>query len=252
MLRGATFGGYDCSKRPPPYKWSATDYAALRDAAKALNCDAEDLLLVLWFESNLIPNIAHCIKGSPSAIGLNQLTWYPAAKGMGMTKDEWMSMLDMTPAQQLPYVVRYYLYAHGNKPFTTPPDAVTLYQYNIASGTVPNEVVFKAKYTCPCPADASTWPSDDNYCHNRGLDKNGDCVITRSDLKQVLDASRGSAGYQKALAELRGTSPVTPVTPVPPSSGGGSYTPDTGGGLATWLVLGAVVGGGVYLYGKRR
>lgn len=248
MLRGATFGAYDCSKRPPPYPWTQSDYAALTAAAKELNCLDEDLLLVLWFESNLNPHIAHCIKGSPSALGLNQLTWTPA-KGMGLTRTEWLSMLDMTAAEQLPYVVRYFKYANGNRPFTTSPDAVTLYQYNIASGTVPNEVVFKAKYACPCPADANTWPSDDNYCHNQGLDRNKDCVITRTDLAQVLNDAKAAPGYKKALAELRGLSPVVPA---PPSGGGGAYVEEAGFGLGSALLLTALVGGGYYLYGKRR
>ena len=246
MLRGATFGGYDCSKRPPPYQWSSADYDALRAAAKKLNCNEEDLLLVLWAESTLIPNIAHCIGGQPSAIGLNQITWSPAAKAMGMTKTEWLSMLDMTPAEQLPYVVRYFEHSNGGKPFVKSPDLVTLYQYNIAPGTVPNEVIYTAKYACPCPSNASLWPSDDNYCHNSGLDKNKDCVITRTDLADVLAAKSKAGGYQKALAELRGT------TPVKPASGGGSYAPSEGSGLAAIVLLGTVVGGGLYLYGKRR
>lgn len=242
--------GKACPPHPGGYVWTQADYDALKAGAAAINCKPEDLLLVLYYESGLGPACAYCINGYPSAVGLNQLT-ETATRGW-LTEAERLSLLDKTAAEQIPYVVKYYLRQNGGKPFVTPPDAVTLYQYNIAPGTVPNETIYKAK-VFPCPPKQKDWAKDDYYCFNQGLDKNKDGVITRSDLADVLRATASSGDFKKALAQLNGTAPILPPPqpkqPAQQPSASGSYEAS----FPWWVVLaGAVGGGGYYLYKKRK
>lgn len=177
-------------KRPfPPYTWTPEDYDALRDAAGALNTDPEALLRTIWLETDGNPHAVNCWPADayPNAIGLNQITKV-SADAMKISEQERLSLLDMTAAEQLPYVVRSFLAARGGKPFSSPPDAVTLYQTNIAPGTVPNEVIFIS-------------PSV-NYDANKWLDVDGDGKITRSDLRTALNRVAQRSAYRHAVAEL--------------------------------------------------
>lgn len=225
LLPYAAYGRPPLGSGPPPYQWTANDYAALRAAAVAINCRPEDLLLVLYLESGLNPRIAFLQQDAktgvvyPSANGLNQIT--KAAIGhMGMTEDQRLSLLDMTVEEQLPYVVRYYLTNNNRqgKPFAAMPDAVTLYQVNIAPATVPlvgppKEVLYVQK-EFPCKPVHQT---KDAYCANRGLDLDGDGQITRTDLAKKLQQLAGESRYKKALAELKGDAPIIVVPPPPPA-----------------------------------
>lgn len=208
---------------PPPYQWTSLDYDALRAACKAINCRPEDLLLVLYLESRLNPHIAFLYKNSdgsvyPSAVGLNQIT--TAAMGhMGITEAERLSLLDMTAAEQMPYVTRYFTTNNNRKgqPFKDVPDAVTLYQVNIAPGTVPivgppRDILY-VQHEIPCKP---VHQSKDAYCANVGLDADGDHQITRRDLAIILDGLSKTSGYKKALAELKGDAPVITIPKAPP------------------------------------
>jgi hypothetical protein len=185
------------------YPWTAEDFAALREACAKLGCSPEDLLLTIALETGntFDPGAAfRRADGYPSAIGLNQIT-DASAKAMVISEDERLSLLTMTPAEQLPYVARSFLAARGNNPFETPPDAVTLYQTNIAPSTVGRDVIFTQKeFPCPPAREAKTY-----YCANAGLDANKDGVIDRTDLAVKLDGFRNGANYQRMIELLGAT-----------------------------------------------
>jgi hypothetical protein len=198
--RAAVQGDWSFACKQSTYVWTKEDYDALRSAALDLNTTPEDLLLVMELESGRNPRRAFCnASGYPTANGLNQITKVNAG-AMKITEEERLSLLNMTAAEQMPYVVRSFLAARGGKPFPTAPDAVTLYQTNIAPGTVPNDVIFRQKVS-PCPPASK---ATDYYCANAGLDIDKDGVITRSDLAAKLDKIAERQGYQNALRELRG------------------------------------------------
>ena len=217
LVRGSAgeFSYAYCGKTPPPYSWTAEDYSALRWGAGELGTTPEELLKVFYIECKLNPADAHCEGSYPTAIGLNQITRVNAA-AMKISEAERLSLLDMSAAEQMPYVVRSFLAARGGKPFSSPPDAVTLYQTNIAPSTVPNEVLYtEAK-------------NPKAYYANRWLDKDNDGAITRSDLHRIMAEVMKATKYQQAVHELHTTSDP--------------------GGLLDWLLLGAALGGAYYAY----
>lgn len=185
------------------YPWTAEDFAALREACAKLGCTPEDLLLTIALETGntFDPGAAfRNAAGYPTAIGLNQIT-KASSDAMGINEDERLSLLTMTPAEQLPYVARSFLAARGNRPFPSPPDAVTLYQTNIAPATVGKDVVFTQKeFPCPPTREAKTY-----YCANAGLDANKDGVIDRTDLAAKLEGFRQGANYQLMVEMLGAT-----------------------------------------------
>lgn len=185
------------------YPWTSEDFAALREACAKLGCTPEDLLLTIALETGntFDPGAAfRRADGYPSAIGLNQIT-DASAKAMVISEDERLSLLTMTPAEQLPYVARSFLAARGNRPFPSPPDAVTLYQTNIAPSTVGKDVIFTQKeFPCPPAREAKTY-----YCANAGLDANKDGVIDRTDLAAKLEGFRQGANYQRMIEMLGAT-----------------------------------------------
>jgi hypothetical protein len=196
-LRGArpqqqrgSAGATSCGD-PAPYSWTRDDYRALVEAAGELGTTPEDLLKVFWIETRpkFNPGSAHCSGGYPTAVGLNQITSV-AAKAMKISEAERLSLLDMTAAEQLPYVVRSFLAARGGKPFEVPPDAVTLYQTNIAPGTVPHEVLYTAEKN---PAA---------YNGNKWLDADKDGRITRSDLYRIMSIVEKDDDYRAAVEGL--------------------------------------------------
>lgn len=194
----AVAGDWSFNCKNSVYVWTREDYAALAKAAKDLNTSPEDLLLVMELESYLNPHRAFCNKnGYPDAIGLNQITKVNAG-AMRISEEERLSLLNMTAAEQMPYVVRSFLAARGYKPFPEPPDAVTLYQTNIAPATVPRETVYKqGVFPCHQPGDGK-----DPYCNNPGLDYNKDGVITRDDLAKILEKISERPRYKKAVEEF--------------------------------------------------
>lgn len=190
----------------PFYEWTKEDFDELRSQCQILGCDPRDMLATIALETGNTFNPAAAFRnaaGYPDAIGLNQIT-HTSANAMGIDEAERLSLLDLTPEEQLPYVTRSFLADRNFKPFPTPPDAVTLYQTNIAPSTVPNETVFTQKeFPCPSPQVAKT-----NYCANIGLDANKDGVITRSDLAVKLQGFMDGAPYKLMVEKLDGLSPV--------------------------------------------
>jgi hypothetical protein len=192
-----TAGGVTCGD-PAPYSWTGDDFRALMAGAAELNTSPEDLLKVFWIETRprFNPGSAHCSGGYPSAVGLNQITG-ANAKAMGISESERLSLLDMSVAEQMPYVVRSFLAARGNKPFSSPPDAVTLYQTNIAPGTVPHEVLYTA-VKHPAAYNANKW-----------LDVDKDGEITRSDLYKVMSVVEKNDDYIDMVDRLHSTSGIS-------------------------------------------
>ncbi len=173
------------------YQWTREDYLATVDAAKQINARAADLLLVEWSESRLEPWAQY---PGGVAVGLIQIT-APAAKAMGISEPERLAIPTLTPAQQAPYIVRYFKSAAGARVFG---DAGGLYQAIAAPGTLSkgsaNSVI--------CYAAGSK-----AYAANPGLDANGDGEITVGDLRAHLATLATNAGFTHAIAELRGVDP---------------------------------------------
>jgi hypothetical protein len=233
--RARVRGDWSANCKAGPYQWNARDYAALRKAAADIGTTPEDLLLVIALETGdtMNPHIAFCnASGYPDAVGLNQITKV-AAEGMKLTEAQRLSLLDMTPEEQLPYVTKFFVMANGGKPFSKPPNAVKLYQTNIAPATVGGDVVYTQK-TFPCHAPGS---GGDPYCNNAGLDYNKDGTITVEDLAFVLGGVSKRPGYQKALAELASS---------PPSSA------STAAGSVMNFAIGLALGAGAYFYVQQR
>jgi hypothetical protein len=194
-------GGNPCTdpERRRVYAWSAEDFDAAKRAAYQLNVPLLDLLAVFSIETGgtFNPGIVNCWPDGETccgAVGLNQIT-PPNAAAMGISNETRLSLMDMTPAEQMPYVVRSFQAAMAGKwkaGAWPKSDDVTLYQVNLAPGTVPNEVLYSAPST--------------NYQANKGLDVDGDGRITRSDLRTVIDkhktSQRTRSMYQQATGEL--------------------------------------------------
>ena len=229
-------GDWSANCKAGPYQWNTADYAALRKAAADIGTTPEDLLLTIALETGdtMNPHIAFCNSaGYPDAVGLNQIT-KTASDAMKMTEAERLSLLDMTPAEQLPYVARYFIMANGGKPFATPPNAVKLYQANIAPSTVGGDIVYTQK-TFPCHAPGS---GGDPYCNNPSLDYNKDGVITVEDLAFVLAKVSKRPGYQKAVAELNATGSAAPPSSSPgPASMVMNFAVGLGLGTGAYFLL---------------
>ncbi len=213
------------------YNWSTADFDAAKWAANVLNVPLLDLLAVFSIETGgtFNPGIVNCWPDGITccnAIGLNQIT-PPNAGAMGISNDQRMALMDMTPAEQMPFVVKSFQAAMASKwkagqwPKS---DDVTLYQINLAPATVPGNVLYSS-------------PSQ-NYAANKGLDVDQDGRITRDDLRIVIDKHKTSARtvsmYQQATGEL------------PPAGGSGrsmSLAPLAAGAAAIaagyWLSFGS-------------
>lgn len=212
----------------PAYAWTAADYAAEIDAARAIHARPLDLELVMFSESRLQP----WADNGGIAAGLIQITPL-AAKAMGMTEAERRALVSLSPAQQMPYVVRYFRAVAGNRSYA---DAGEVYQAVAAPGTFSrgsaNDVVLY-------PAGSS------NAAANIGLDHNGDGAISMLDLRVHLAGLSAMPGYAHAAAELRGvdataTGPVigggiTPSSVAPPMRPKASPQSSSGAPLAVGL-----------------
>lgn len=214
-------------ERRKVYAWTEADFAAAKRAAAELNVPLLDLFAVFSIETGgtFNPGIVNCWPDGVTccgAIGLNQIL---NSKAMGINEEQRRALMDMTPEEQMPYVVRSFQAAMRSKwaPGHWPKiDDVTLYQINLAPATVPNEVLYSAPST--------------NYNANKGLDVDGDGKITRSDLRIIVDKHKASARtrsmYQQATGEL------------PPAGGAGSSSKKTARNLA---IAGAAIAGAWYL-----
>jgi len=188
-------------------KWTEYDYRALIRAAAEIGARPLDLLLVLFSESRLDPGAIAYVGGAPYARGLNQIT-PPAAKGMGLSDDEWASLsAGMTPAEQLPYVVRCIKLTPRISPFH---DAGELYQLNFAPASL-------AKGTGD---DLVLYSGGAAYQNNKGFDTSGKGYITVGDLRAHLRKLATYADFKKHADALRAVDPALEGPVVEGPSGG--------------------------------
>lgn len=172
------------------YDWSDEDYRALVKAARDLNARPLDLLAVLHSESGLNPSAIAYVDGKAYARGLNQIT-PPNAKAMGISTSEWESISRMTPAENLPYVVRSFRAAVGERSYK---DVGELYQVNFAPATLKGgsedeRVLYRA-------------PSS-GYRANSALDVGGKGTITVGDLRRRVARDANYIRFVNAANRLK-------------------------------------------------
>ena len=147
----------------------------VKDVAKNLNCDYNDLLALLNSESSLNPKAWN----GRTAVGLLQFTNASITElnrkfGMNLTKEK---IADMSPVEQLDLAEKYLSIAKSYKfPSNARLDAADLYAITFLPGRADREIL--------CTS------GENYYSANRGLDKNGDGKITKSDLAQHLAGKR--------------------------------------------------------------
>jgi len=228
---------------PKYVPWTDEDIHALVRAAKELNARPMDLLAVLNSESALHPGSIAYYKGAPYARGLNQIT-PPNAGAMRLSNAEWESLTTMTPAQNLPYVVRSFRKAVGDRVYK---DVGELYLVNFAPARLPmgtsDDVVL---YSAPSNA----------YEANKPLDFDRKGYITVGDMRQRVLRDSAYYPFQHASGRLRALYPdveeavFTQGSADPLAMGAGL------GGLFSvddlWWIAGsaALAGAGVYAWKK--
>lgn len=143
----------------------------VKEVARNLNCDYKDLLAVMNSESGLRTTA----RNGNTAVGLIQFTNSSIAElnqkyGMNLTKNK---IASMTPIQQLDLAEKYLKSA---KSYKFPPNAklsaADLYAITFLPGRADKEILCRS--------------GEAYYEHNKGLDKNRDGVITKSDLAYHL------------------------------------------------------------------
>lgn len=174
--------------------WSESDYRALIRAAAEIGARPLDLLLVLYSESGLNPNAIAYVNGAPYARGLNQIT-PPNAAAMGLSDEQWERLSGgMSPAEQLPYVVRSIKSAYKTNGFH---DAGELYQLNFApaslnKGTADSLVLYSGGSA---------------YANNKVFDVGRKGYITVGDLREHLRKIATYGDFQKHAARLKALDP---------------------------------------------
>ncbi len=153
--------------------------AKVKQVAKNINCDYEDLLAVMNSESTLNPASVHKNKnGKKTAVGLIQFTESGGIAelnrtyGLNLTIDK---IEKMSAIEQLDLVEKYYKITtkkFGGKKLS----AADLYAVTYVPGFAKNEIL--------------TRRGDGYYEGNEGLDENGDGVISKDDLNKHLAKKR--------------------------------------------------------------
>lgn len=172
--------------------WTDDDFRALDAMAKRLRMKTPDLLLVLYAESGLKPNAA--FPGN-LAVGLNQIT-RSTAHALGISDDEYLSILNKSVTEQIPYIERYFRnvpwVARGN-PFQS---ATQIYQANFAPATLfrgssPEIVLYTQAH------------DGQSYTLNSAFDVEKKGYITVGDLGRLLERRSREKIYLIALGRLR-------------------------------------------------
>ncbi len=147
----------------------------VKDVAKNLNCDYKDLLAVMNSESGLNPTAWN----GGTAVGIIQFTNASITElnnkyGMNLTKNK---IASMSPIEQLDLAEKYLIIA---KNYRFSPNArlsaADLYSITFLPGRADREVLCRS--------------GENYYEQNKGLDKNKDGKITKSDLSQHLARKR--------------------------------------------------------------
>ena len=156
--------------------------AKVKQVAKNINCNYQDLLAVMNSESGLQPNKWN---GSVSAVGLIQFTDIALADlkrvyGINLTKEQ---VSKMSAIEQLDLVEKFYKITtqkFGGKKLS----AADLYASTYLPGRATNEVL------CRKGERNSDGSLKGYYESNIGLDMNGDGMITKEDLDKRLAKKR--------------------------------------------------------------
>ena len=152
----------------------------VKQVAKNINCDYEDLLAVMNSESSLKPDAVYRNKnGEKTAVGLIQFTKsgaIPALNsryGLDLTVEK---IENMSAIDQLDLVEKYYKMNEGRLPNGRKLTAADLYAVTFLPARAKKEVLTRS--------------GEDYYDSNKGLDVNGDGAITKSDLNVRLAQKR--------------------------------------------------------------
>lgn len=184
------------------YVWTLADEQAEIATAKALRMRPLDLLVTMYSESRLQP----WANNAGIAVGLIQIT-PGAAKAMGMTEAERLALVTKSPAEQMPYVAKYFHAVAGDRSYA---DAGEVYQALAAPGTFSrgsaNDVVL---YPAGSQAAAA----------NIGLDRDGDGAVTMRDLRTHLAELASQDAFRRAASSLLASDPSGELVL------GGGFTP---------------------------
>lgn len=178
--------------------WGERDYRELIRAAAQVGARPLDLLLVLFSESRLNPSAIAYVKGAPYARGLNQIT-APNAKAMKLSDEEWASLSSgMSPAEQMPYVVRSIKAASFGKKAEGFYDAGELYQLNFAPASL-------SKGTADSLVLYSGGSAVEN---NKAFDPTGRGYITVGDLRRHLQKIADYGEFKTHVAKMKALDPT--------------------------------------------
>lgn len=197
----------DTSKQGSISWWTDDDFRAFAAMAQRLRMSPADLLVVLYGESGLQPwaRNPRDIHLPPIALGLNQITrsgsssWLPEA--------EWRNLTNLSVAQQLPYVERYFralAWVRAGNAFNS---ANQIYLANFAPaflsrGTDPNMVLYSRE------------KSGDAYEKNKILDFGNKGFITFGDLGKYAQSNVHQPVFLAGLARLRNAIGDPTLSPV--------------------------------------
>lgn len=152
----------------------------VKQVAKNINCDYEDLLALMNSESSLDPTAAHKNKnGEKTAVGLIQFTKSAAIPelnkvyGLNLTLEK---IEKMSALEQLDLVEKYYKMNADKLPKGKKLTAADLYAVTFLPARAKKEVLTRS--------------GEDYYKSNKGLDVNKDGAITKSDLNARLAQKR--------------------------------------------------------------
>ncbi len=174
------------SSYTPKYSTFSKDYLnkefldKVKQVAKNINCDYQDLLALMNSESSLNPKEAHKNKnGEKTAIGLIQFTKSDAIPelnrvyGLNLTLEK---IENMSAIDQLDLVEKYYKMNENRLPKGKKLTAADLYAVTFLPARAKKEVLTRS--------------GEDYYKSNKGLDVNKDGAITKSDLNARLAQKR--------------------------------------------------------------
>ena len=170
----------------PIYSTFSKDYLnkeflnKVKQVAKNINCDYEDLLALMNSESSLNPTATYKKpNGEKTAVGLIQFTKSDAIPelnrvyGLNLTLEK---IEKMSALEQLDLVEKYYKMNANRLPKGKKLTAADLYAVTFLPARAKREVLTRS--------------GEKYYNSNRGLDVNGDGVITKSDLNERLAQKR--------------------------------------------------------------
>lgn len=148
-------------------KFTQRQNQLINEMSQRLNCNPNDLKAVMYSESNCNPQAVNPNGGATGLIQFMPST----ARRLGTTTQQ---LRNMSVEQQLPYVEKYIKMAKRDAGFSSDAriDAGTLYSLIFLPGFAKREVL--------CSSGSSY------YRANRGLDRNGDGHITKTDLANRL------------------------------------------------------------------